>query len=80
MTYKAPVRDLLFALYEAAGFDRLSKAFPDADAETVNAVLEGAGVFTADIAPAGRGVRTAEATRAVLEQLETDCYVAELRD
>ena len=39
-----------------------------------------AGVFTADIAPAGRGVRTAEATRAVLEQLETDCYVAELRD
>ena len=39
-----------------------------------------AGVFTADIAPAGRGVRTTEATRAVLEQLETDCYVAELRD
>ncbi len=39
-----------------------------------------AGVLTADIAPDGRGVRTAEATRAVLEQLETDCYVAELRD
>jgi 3-isopropylmalate dehydrogenase len=37
-------------------------------------------VLTADIAPAGRGVRTAEATRAVLEQLEADCYVAELRD
>ena len=55
MTYKAPVRDLLFALYEAAGFDRLSKAFPDADAETVNAVLEGAGVFTADVlAPINR--------------------------
>ena len=39
-----------------------------------------AGVLTADLAPDGRGVRTAEATRAVLEQLETDCYVAELRD
>ncbi len=39
-----------------------------------------AGVFTADIAAAGRGVRTADATRAVLEHLETDCYVAELRD
>lgn len=31
-------------------------------------------------ADAGRGVRTSEATRAVLEQLEADCYVAELRD
>ena len=39
-----------------------------------------AGVLTADIAAAGRGVRTSEATRAVLEQLEADCYVAELRD
>lgn len=39
-----------------------------------------AGVLTADIAPDGRGVRTAEATRAVLDQLEADCYVAELRD
>ena len=55
MTYKAPVRDLLFALYEAAGFDRLAKSFPDADAETVSAVLEGAGVFTADVlAPINR--------------------------
>ncbi|HWS77786.1 MAG TPA: 3-isopropylmalate dehydrogenase [Thermomonas sp.] len=39
-----------------------------------------AGVLTADLAPGGRGVRTAEATRAVLEQLDADCYVAELRD
>ena len=39
-----------------------------------------AGVLTADLAPARRGVRTVEATRAVLEQLEADCYVAELRD
>ena len=45
----------------------------------VNKALD-AGVLTSDIAPAGRGVRTAEATRAVLEQLEADCYVAELRD
>ena len=46
---------------------------------SVGKALE-AGVLTADIAPAGRGVRTAEATCAVLEQLEADCYVAELRD
>jgi 3-isopropylmalate dehydrogenase len=45
----------------------------------VSAALD-AGVLTGDLAPAGRGVRTAEATRAVLEQLEADCYVAELRD
>ena len=47
--------------------------------QSVNRALD-AGVLTADIAPAGRGVRTAEATRAVLQELETDCYVAELRD
>ena len=38
------------------------------------------GVLTGDLAPAGRGVRTAEATRAVLENIEADCYVPELRD
>jgi 3-isopropylmalate dehydrogenase len=47
--------------------------------QAVSAALD-AGVLTGDLAPAGRGVRTAEATRAVLEQLEADCYVAELRD
>jgi 3-isopropylmalate dehydrogenase len=47
--------------------------------QAVSAALD-AGVLTGDLAPAGRGVRTSEATRAVLEQLEADCYVAELRD
>ena len=47
--------------------------------QSVSRALD-AGVLTSDVAPAGRGVRTADATRAVLEQLEADCYVAELRD
>ncbi|HZZ89310.1 MAG TPA: acyl-CoA dehydrogenase family protein, partial [Caulobacteraceae bacterium] len=55
MTYKAPVRDLVFALEEAAGFGRLGAAFPGADADTVAAVLEGAGQFAADVlAPLNR--------------------------
>ena len=53
MTYKPPVRDLVFALNEAADFGRLSSAFPGADADTVAAVLEAAGAFTTDVlAPA----------------------------
>src|SRR5579864_449001 len=55
MTYKAPVRDLAFALAEAADYGRLAGAFPDADAETVTAVLEGAGQFAGDVlAPLNR--------------------------
>ncbi len=55
MTFKPPVRDLLFSLYEAADFARLSKAFPEADRDTVAAVLEAAGVFSADVlAPLNR--------------------------
>ncbi len=55
MTYKAPVRDLVFALNEAADFGRLSSAFPGADAETVHAVLEAAGAFSAEVlAPLNR--------------------------
>jgi hypothetical protein len=49
MTYKAPVRDLLFALNEAADFARLESLFPAADAATAAAVLEAAGGFCADI-------------------------------
>jgi len=49
MTYKAPVRDLQFALAEAADFGRLAGAFPGADAETVAAVLEAAGEFGAGV-------------------------------
>ncbi len=49
MPYKAPVRDLLFALDAAADFGRLSSLFPSADAATVEAVLEGAGALCADV-------------------------------
>jgi alkylation response protein AidB-like acyl-CoA dehydrogenase len=49
MTYKAPVRDLIFSLDCAADFGRLASAFPGADAETVAAVLDAAGGFAADV-------------------------------
>ena len=56
MTYRAPVRDLAFSLRHAAGFGRLADAFPEADADTVAAVLEAAGAFAADVlAPLNRG-------------------------
>jgi alkylation response protein AidB-like acyl-CoA dehydrogenase len=55
MTFRAPVRDIAFSLRHVAGFDRLADAFPDADADTVSAVLEAAGVFAADVlAPLNR--------------------------
>jgi alkylation response protein AidB-like acyl-CoA dehydrogenase len=55
MTYKAPVRDLTFSLNEAAGFGALATGFPGADAETVQAVLEGAGQLASDVlAPLNR--------------------------
>ena len=43
MAYRAPVRDLAFALTEAAGLERLSAVMPGLDAEIVAAVLEAAG-------------------------------------
>jgi hypothetical protein len=49
MTYKAPVRDLLFALEEGADFASLGKLFPGADKETASAVLEAAGAFAAEV-------------------------------
>lgn len=55
MTYRAPVRDLAFSLRHAADFGRLADAFPEADADTVMAVLEAAGAFAADVlAPLNR--------------------------
>jgi alkylation response protein AidB-like acyl-CoA dehydrogenase len=55
MTYKAPIRDLIFALDTAADFPRLSTLFPGVDAPTVSAVLEGAGALCADVlAPLNR--------------------------
>ena len=54
MTFKPPLRDLAFAL-ETAEFGRLAGAYPGADAETVRAVLEGAGQFAAEVlAPLNR--------------------------
>ena len=55
MTYRAPVRDIAFSLRHVAGFDRLADAFPEADADTVEAVLEAAGTFAAEVlAPINR--------------------------
>jgi alkylation response protein AidB-like acyl-CoA dehydrogenase len=51
MTYRAPVRDLVFALMQAADGDRLiqSGAFPELDADTIEAVIEAAGRFSEEI-------------------------------
>ena len=49
MTYRAPVRDLRFALESAADFGALAKYFPGVDDETVTAVLEGAGALSAKV-------------------------------
>ncbi len=47
--------------------------------QAVDAALD-AGVHTADLAPASRAADTAAATAAVLEHLQTRCYVEEMRD
>ena len=55
MTYKAPVRDILFSLYAAAGFDALGTLFPAADKPTVEAIVHGAGDLATNIlAPLNR--------------------------
>jgi alkylation response protein AidB-like acyl-CoA dehydrogenase len=57
MSYRSPVRDIVFALTETAGLDRLvaSGAFPDLDAETAQAVLEAAGQLADEVlAPLNR--------------------------
>ncbi|MBI1686142.1 acyl-CoA dehydrogenase [Caulobacter hibisci] len=55
MTFRAPVRDLAFSLRHVAGFDQLADAYPEADSDTVDAVLEAAGVFAAEVlAPINR--------------------------
>jgi alkylation response protein AidB-like acyl-CoA dehydrogenase len=55
MTFRAPVRDLAFAL-STVGHDALiARAYPDLDADTVAAVLEAAGAFANDVlAPLNR--------------------------
>ncbi len=57
MSYRSPVRDIVFALTEAAGLDRLvaTGAYPDLDAETASAVLEAAGQLANEVlAPLNR--------------------------
>jgi alkylation response protein AidB-like acyl-CoA dehydrogenase len=55
MTYKPPVRDLMFSLDAAADYSRLATLFPHADADTTTAVLDGAGALAADVlAPLNR--------------------------
>ncbi|MBU2270825.1 MAG: acyl-CoA dehydrogenase family protein, partial [Alphaproteobacteria bacterium] len=57
MTYRAPVRDLIFTLTEVAGLDAVAAtgAFPDYDAEVMGAVLEAAGQFSEGVlAPLNR--------------------------
>jgi len=57
MPYRAPVRDLAFSLTAVAGIDRVAAtgAFPEYDAEVLNAVLEAAGQFSEGVlAPLNR--------------------------
>ena len=55
MTFRAPVRDLAFAL-STVGHDALiARSFPDLDNDTVAAILEAAGAFATDVlAPLNR--------------------------
>ena len=55
MAYRAPVKDLAFALFEAAGLDRLQPYVEGLDADMVDAVLEAAGELAAGVlAPLNR--------------------------
>jgi alkylation response protein AidB-like acyl-CoA dehydrogenase len=65
MTYRAPVRDLTFALEHQAGLARVAALAPEIDADTVAAVLEAAGAFAAEVlAPLNRPGDQAGATYA----------------
>jgi alkylation response protein AidB-like acyl-CoA dehydrogenase len=57
MTYRAPIRDLMFTLTEVAGIDAVAATggFPDYDADLMGAVLEAAGQFSEGVlAPLNR--------------------------
>src|SRR3954462_9298239 len=56
MTYAPPVEDQLFVLKHIVGIDDLAEVgFPDASADTVEAIVEGAGAFAAgEFAPLSR--------------------------
>ena len=55
MTFRAPVRDIAFALQTVGHPALLARAFPDLYADTVAAVLEAAGAFVdSELAPLNR--------------------------
>ena len=55
MSFNPPAADLLFSLRHVAGMTDLAEAFPDADFETVEAILNAAGDLARDvIAPLNR--------------------------
>ncbi|MDO8800868.1 acyl-CoA dehydrogenase [Phenylobacterium sp.] len=55
MTFRAPVRDLAFALKTVGHSALMGEAFPDLDEDTVVAVLEAAGAFVeSELAPLNR--------------------------
>jgi alkylation response protein AidB-like acyl-CoA dehydrogenase len=55
MTFRAPTRDLAFALKTVGHANLVSSAFPDLDEDTVTAVLEAAGAFVEEqLAPLNR--------------------------
>ncbi len=80
MTYTPPLRDIALAM-KAAGFDNLIELFPEADHATVEAVLDGAGAFAADIiAPLNRPGDRAHATYANGKVKAAPGYAAALRE
>ena len=55
MTFRAPVRDIAFALQTVGHADLIARGFPDLDGDTVAAVLEAAGSFAeSELAPLNR--------------------------
>ena len=55
MTFRAPVRDIAFALNVAGHGDLAKASFPDLDEATIEAVLDAAGAFATDVlAPRNR--------------------------
>jgi len=57
MTYRAPVRDIAFALEAIAGIDNVAAtgAFPDYDTDVATAIIEAAGQFSEEVlAPLNR--------------------------
>src|SRR5262245_23251645 len=65
MTYQAPVRDYVFLLRDVLQLDRYANlpAFADASMETVEAILEEAGKFTAEVLAPLNGVGDKEGCR-----------------